>query len=136
MRLLCFFAARNSGGKSEGSSRSEQLVDHLARHIGQPVTATEMFEYKFFMVETELVQNGSVKIVNMHRVFGNVITELICFSIDDTRLTPFSRESFRRAEYASFSCIIKAGINMAIWWVRCHCRRKMWIGRLPPWSWI
>ena len=45
-----------------------------------------MFKCKFFVIDTQEMQHGCLKIVYMHRVFDDVVTKIICLSISHTRL--------------------------------------------------
>src|SRR5688572_23883259 len=55
---------------------------HLAAYIGQPVSTSLVFENKFFVIDSKQVQNGCLKIVNVHAIFYYVVAEFICFSIN------------------------------------------------------
>ena len=57
----------------------------MSVYIGEPVSSTLVFINEFFMIIPKEVQNRSLKIMNMHRIFNNVVTEFIRFPIHDTR---------------------------------------------------
>ena len=45
-------------------------------HIRQPEVAALVAKGQFLMVDAHQVQNGRIQIVNMDRVFGDVVREL------------------------------------------------------------
>ena len=55
-------------------------------HIGQAVMPSLKFECQFGVVDTQAMQNGRVQIVNVYRVAGDVITEIVCFTLSDAGL--------------------------------------------------
>src|SRR5204863_8349624 len=58
-----------------------QSIDHLTCYIRQTISATQMFECKLFMIQTHQFQNGCMKVVYMHWVLGNIISEFIGLTI-------------------------------------------------------
>src|ERR1035438_9888589 len=56
-------------------------IHYFACHICESITPPLVFERKFFMIQSHQVKNGCMKIVHVHRVFCDVIAEVICFAI-------------------------------------------------------
>ena len=44
-----------------------------------------MFIYKLLVIQSHYMQNSCMKIVDVYRIFYNVITKLICFSITNIK---------------------------------------------------
>ena len=53
--------------------REDTLYD-MAAYIGKSVTSSLVFVDQFFMVITKEVQYRGLKIVNMNRIFDNIIS--------------------------------------------------------------
>src|SRR5690606_7371066 len=51
--------------------------------IGKSVSPAQMFEYKPLVIKPHQVQDGSVKVMNVDRIFDNIITKIVSFSIYD-----------------------------------------------------
>lgn len=50
-------------------------------NICQPVPLALVFEGEFFVVNTHQMQQGCLEVVDVDRVFGNVVAEVVGFSI-------------------------------------------------------
>src|SRR5690606_28976665 len=75
-----------------GHTRSgQQIVDHLAVNIREAeIPALERIDEPF-MIETEDMENGGLKIMNMDRVFGNPVPEFVCRAIAQSALDAAAR---------------------------------------------
>ena len=49
--------------------------------IRQPVSSSQMFIGESFVIDAHEAQDGRVKIVHMHRIFHDVVTEFIGFAV-------------------------------------------------------
>ena len=52
--------------------------------IGQSVTASLMSVSQTFMIDSEQMQNRSLKIMDMHTILGNVVTMIVRFSVTES----------------------------------------------------
>ena len=64
----------------------KHFFDHLTMHIRKPITATLMSKVQPLMVDPQKMQHSRLKIMHMHRIFDDIITEITCFTISDPRL--------------------------------------------------
>ena len=78
---LCRELAADSG---------KNVMDHLAVDISETEITPLETEDQGLMVNTQKVKNGGLKVVNVDRVFGHVIAELIGGTVDDPGLAPSS----------------------------------------------
>ena len=85
--------------------RKDTLYD-MAAYIGKPVTSSLVFVNKFFMVITKEVQYRRLKIVNMNRIFDNIISQFVCFSINDSRFYSSSGHPDAKATGMMIAAII------------------------------
>src|SRR5262245_18380576 len=66
------------------SLRSCQHIPHnVSMDVGQPEMPTLEFVGEFCMVNSQAVHHRGVEVVDIHRVFHNVVTEVIGFTIGD-----------------------------------------------------
>ena len=85
--------------------RKDTLYD-MAAYISKSVTSPLVFINKFFMVVTKEVQYGGLKIVNVNRIFDNIISQFVCFSINDSRFYASSRHPDTEATGMMIATII------------------------------
>ena len=64
----------------------KDTFNDMTTHIGKPVTPALVFVNKFFMIISEEIQDGSLKIVNVDAVFRDVVAKIICLAINQARL--------------------------------------------------
>ena len=55
-------------------------------HAGQPLVEALVFVGEPFVIDAEQVQHGGVEIVNVDRVFDDVVGEVVGFAVDRARL--------------------------------------------------
>ena len=67
------------------SELGEDVAHDPSVHIRQSEFAPLVFKGKPLVIESELVKNSRVKIVNVHRFFHRAESEFICGSISDAR---------------------------------------------------
>ena len=65
---------------------TQQLMDDLAMHIGQPEITSSVPIGESFMVHAEQVQDGGLQVMNIHFVIPQVVSEFITAAMDDTTL--------------------------------------------------
>src|SRR5687767_9197766 len=62
----------------------ENTFNDMTAYISKSVTSPLVFINKFFMIITKQVQDGSLKIMHMNRILGNIISKFVRFPIDDS----------------------------------------------------
>ena len=81
------------------SELSQDLLDHFAGNIGQPVTSAVVVIGQSLVVEPEQVKNGGVQIVHADAIFNGFVANLICLPVTNSSLDPRAghplQESFR-----------------------------------------
>lgn len=72
-------AGRSGAGRCGAGRRSsaEQVVSHVAVHIGQTEIATGMAVRQTLVVETQSVQQRGVKIVHVNGIFDGMKTKVV-----------------------------------------------------------
>ena len=55
------------------ASTFEELRDDVSMHVSQAEMAALILEGKFGVIDSEAMQKGGMKVVNMHRVLGYVV---------------------------------------------------------------
>src|ERR1700730_8802850 len=63
---------------------SDNFMDHFSRCVGQPELAPAVGISELKVVDAEQVQDGGVKVVNVHLVFHSLIAEVVGGAIRDT----------------------------------------------------
>ena len=63
-------------------SSSQKVVHDIAVHVGQPKVAAGVVERQPFVIESQQVQNRGVPVVNVHRVFYRLISEVVGRTVD------------------------------------------------------
>ena len=66
-----------------GNRSGKNVLYHLAVDISKTEVTPLETEDQGFVINTEKVKNGSLKVVNVNRVFGHIIAELIGCTVDD-----------------------------------------------------
>jgi hypothetical protein len=64
----------------------KNIFDDFSVYVGQAITPSLVFKGKLFVVNSQEVQHGGLEIVNMYRVFGDVVAEIIGGSVNHTFL--------------------------------------------------
>lgn len=67
---------------------AENLPDDTAIHVGQPMIPTSVAKCELFVVESQLVQDGGMDVVNRNRVRRHCIAEFVCLTVSDSSLKP------------------------------------------------
>ena len=67
-----------------------QVLDHMPVHICQSVVPPLKTVSQLFMIKPKQMHPGSLKVVHMHGILGNIEAELIGCSMDMTTLYPAS----------------------------------------------
>src|SRR5690606_36459959 len=75
-------------------------------HIGKPITPAQMPIGKFLVVQSQLMEDGSMEIMYMYRIFVDIITKFIRFAVDDTRLHPSACHPYAEAAWMMIPAII------------------------------
>jgi hypothetical protein len=70
---------------------SKNILHHLTVYVGEPEPSSLVFVRKPFMINAHQVHQRCLKIVDMHGILHNIVTEVIRFSISDPRFHPGSR---------------------------------------------
>ena len=65
---------------------SQQLMDHLAMHIGQPEITASVPIGESFMIHAEQVQDGSLQVMNIDFIITKLVSQFITAAVDDTTL--------------------------------------------------
>src|SRR6185503_16585127 len=73
--------------------------------IRKPVASALVFVNKLFMVIAKQVQDSGLKVMNMNRIFDDIISQLICFSIDDSRFDSTSGHPYAKAAWMMVAAI-------------------------------
>ncbi|MNL32097.1 hypothetical protein D3C87_1539260 [compost metagenome] len=68
-----------------------------------------MLEYKLLVVQPELMQYRSLKIVHMHRVFGYVVAKFVGFAIHHSGFDPAAGHPYREATRMVVASIVFRG---------------------------
>lgn len=76
---MCLICLRRAG--VEGSRKN--TLHHFAVNIGQPETTTLEIEREAFVIQSEAVKDGCLKIVNMDGIFDDMKPEVVGFSVGD-----------------------------------------------------
>ena len=69
----------------------KKLLHHLPMHICQAITPSLVLEGQPLMVYAHEVQDRSLQVVDMDRVFHDVVAKLVCFTIDQPFFDPSTR---------------------------------------------
>ena len=64
-------------------------------NIGKTKVSPLIFVGEAFVIDTEKVKNGCVKIVNMNRILSNVVTVVVRRSVGGSRLAPAASHPHR-----------------------------------------
>jgi hypothetical protein len=88
--------------------RQQRLYD-LTMNIGQAIASALVLEGQFFVINAHQVHNGCLKIVDMHRVFLDVIAKIVGLTKHKTLFHPGSCHPNRVAARVMVAAIIVAG---------------------------
>ena len=72
-------------------SLDQDVVDNLTTDIRQAKVTSHVAECQLLVVDTHAMQDGRVQIVNMHWVFGHVVTKFVGLAVYDPRSNSSSR---------------------------------------------
>lgn len=75
-------------------------------HIRQPIPSTLMLKRQPFVIDTQQVQQSSLEIVHMDRVFYDVVSEVVGLSIYGTGLYTGSRHPDGKASWMMVAAIV------------------------------
>lgn len=78
----------------------------MPANICQTEPSSLVFVYKFFVVDAKQVQQGSMKIVHMHRISYNVVAKIVCFAKRKARFHAGARHPHRKAARVVVASII------------------------------
>ena len=56
-------------------------------YIRQPEPPTLAFEGELFVIDAQQVQQRSLEIVDVYRIFGDVVAKIVGFAVGDTRVS-------------------------------------------------
>src|SRR5437016_5673161 len=87
----------------------EDLVDHVAVHIGQAVIATVMAVGQLLVIQTHEIQDGGMKVVDMDFVLNGVPAVLVGSAVNHSTLHAPARQPHGEAEGMVFPAIISLG---------------------------
>ena len=68
----------------ESETSGDDLVDHVPADIREPETAAVVDISQLLVVETELMKNRSVQIIDMHSIDSSMMTNFIRFTMSHT----------------------------------------------------
>src|SRR5690554_1206186 len=74
----------------------DQVLHNPTRHVCQSKASSQMFVNHFFMVNPQLMKYRSLEVVDVYRVFDNVIPKIIRFPVYDAGLYPASGHPDRK----------------------------------------
>src|SRR5260221_12553741 len=60
------------------------FIDHLAVHISEPEWPALKLVSEFFMIESQLIQDGSLHIIGRHFPADGIVSDFICFAITES----------------------------------------------------
>src|SRR5260221_4021384 len=87
----------------------------MAAYISKPVASALVFVNKLLMVIAKQVQDSGLKIMNMNRIFDNIISQFICLPIDDSRFDPTACHPYTKAAWMVIAAItIRLKFTLAI----------------------
>ena len=84
-------------------------MDNLTVHIRETIIASLVREDQLLMVDAQKMQDGRVEIVNMDRVLGDVVGEIICFTVHMTLLDPASSEKDAETAWVVVASVVFLG---------------------------
>lgn len=89
-------------------------------HVGESEVSTLVFKGQPFMVNPKAVQHGCVEIVDVNWFFSHVVTEVICFAVDDARPNPTTGHPLRKASWMVITTVI--GFRQAALAIDCSSK--------------
>ena len=61
---------------------SNQVFNNFAVYVGEAIPSSKVLVDEFFVIDTHQVHDGSLEIMDVNRIFGDVVAEVICLAID------------------------------------------------------
>src|SRR4029453_9876505 len=89
--------SKTRGNAKKNRCSGEQTLHDLAVHVGETETASLVAIGQPFMVDAQQVQQRSLKIVDVHPVFHDVVAEFASFAVEGARLDPSARHPHAEA---------------------------------------
>src|ERR1035437_1693937 len=87
-----------SGGKSESG---QNLINHIAGDVGEPEIASLELKRQLGVLNAQAVQDGGLQVVDVDRVFQNVVTEVVGLAQNEAALDATPRHPHRSEEHTS-----------------------------------
>lgn len=84
-------------------------MDNLTVYIRETIIASLVRVDQLLMVDSQKMQDGCVEIVNMDRILGDVVGEVICFTVYMTLLDPASSEKDAETAWVVVASIVFLG---------------------------
>ena len=78
----------------------------MTAYIRKPVTSPLVFIDKFFVIISKKVQNGGLKIMYVNRILYYVVSQFVCFAVDDSRFYTASSHPDTKATRMMITSII------------------------------
>ena len=75
----------------------DDLINEMTFDISQSKTSTLVFKGKTLVVNSEQMQNRGMQIMNMHRVFRDIVAVLVGPTVAESRLNSTSSHPNRKA---------------------------------------
>ena len=88
---------------------SQNRLDHLAVDIGQAVVTALEFEGQFRVIDAEAMEDGGVEVMDVYRVAGDVVGEVIGGAVGHSRLNASSGHPDSEASWVMVSTIVIFG---------------------------
>ena len=92
-----------------GGILSQNLLYHLAMHIGQPMIASLVAVRQSAMVDAQAAQHRRMEIVDVDRILDDVVREVIGLAERDAGLDAAAREPKREAARVMIAAIVVSG---------------------------
>ena len=61
----------------------QHVLDHIAMHVGQAEIATLEAIGQLLVIDAQAVQDRGVQVVNVDRLVGDVVAEIVGLAVDD-----------------------------------------------------
>ena len=88
---------------------NHDVLHHFPTDISEPETAALKFEGELFVVDTHQMHYSSLKIVNMDRVFNDVIAEIVSLAISPSPLNTSSSHPDGKTFWMMVTAVIGLG---------------------------
>ena len=73
---------------------------------GQTLIKSLVFDTESFVIKSQQVKHGCMKVIYMNRVLYNVISKLICFSIHNSRFNPATGHPDRVGAWVMIAAVV------------------------------